>query len=100
MTLDKAWRLGEASADERAIPVEDLGETTWQRPEVDRGIEADLSYFFDPARIETVLGPGDVVRASVSYVLRAGSEIEIWPAPGSEDTELGIKRLSGFPTSP
>ena len=31
-----------------------MGETTWLREQVDRGIEADLSYFFDPEKIEAV----------------------------------------------
>ena len=26
------------------------GETTWKRPEVERGLEADLSYYFDPEK--------------------------------------------------
>lgn len=47
-------RLITAIADELEIPIEDLGETTWQREEADRGIEADLSYFFEPAKIEIV----------------------------------------------
>jgi Uma2 family endonuclease len=47
-------RLITTVADELRIQVEDLGETTWQREEVDRGIEADLSYFFVPAKIDVV----------------------------------------------
>ena len=47
-------RLITTIAGEREIPIEDLGETTWQREEADRGIDADLSYFFVPAKIETV----------------------------------------------
>jgi Uma2 family endonuclease len=26
------------------------GETTWKRPEIERGLEADLSYYFDPQK--------------------------------------------------
>jgi Uma2 family endonuclease len=29
-----------------------LGSTTWKRPEVDRGIEPDLCYYFEPAKLE------------------------------------------------
>ncbi len=28
-----------------------LGSTTWKRPEVNRGVEADLSYCFDPSKV-------------------------------------------------
>ncbi len=45
-------RLIMAIADELEVPIEDLGETTWQREQADRGSEADLSYFFVPAKIE------------------------------------------------
>jgi Uma2 family endonuclease len=31
-----------------------LGQTTWKRPETLRGIEADLCYFFDPAKLAIV----------------------------------------------
>jgi hypothetical protein len=34
-----------------SLDVEGLGSTTWKRPEVNRGIEADQCYFFDPAKI-------------------------------------------------
>jgi Uma2 family endonuclease len=47
-------RLIMAIADELEIPIEDLGDTTWQREQADRGIEADLSYFFVPAKIVAV----------------------------------------------
>jgi Uma2 family endonuclease len=47
-------RLIMAIADEQDVPIEDLGETTWQREQSGRGIEADLSYFFEPTKIEAV----------------------------------------------
>ena len=47
-------RLIMVIADEREIAIEDLGETTWQREQAGRGIEADLSYFFVPTKIEAV----------------------------------------------
>jgi Uma2 family endonuclease len=43
-------RLVVTLADGREIPIEDMGETTWLREQVDRGIEADLSYFFEAVR--------------------------------------------------
>jgi Uma2 family endonuclease len=47
-------RLVTAIADEQGKPWEDLGETTWDREAVSRGIEADLSYFFEPVKITAV----------------------------------------------
>jgi Uma2 family endonuclease len=47
-------RLITTVADERSMPFEDLGETTWEREDVSRGIEADLSYVFAPEKIEAV----------------------------------------------
>ncbi len=32
------------------IPCRGLGETTWKRPEIARGLEADLCYYFDPEK--------------------------------------------------
>lgn len=29
----------------------DAGETTWKRPEVERGLESDQSYYFEPAKL-------------------------------------------------
>ena len=37
-----------------AIPVKGLGETTWKRPEVERGLEADQCYFFSADKIRAV----------------------------------------------
>ncbi len=34
------------------IDCEGLGSTTWKRPELGRGIESDLCYCFDPAKLE------------------------------------------------
>jgi Uma2 family endonuclease len=33
------------------IPRKKLGETTWKRPEIARGIQADQCYYFDPAKL-------------------------------------------------
>ena len=40
-----------AVAFELRIRCRGLGQTTWKRPETLRGIEADLCYFFDPAKL-------------------------------------------------
>jgi Uma2 family endonuclease len=33
------------------VDCDGYGSTTWKRPELDRGIESDLCYYFDPAKI-------------------------------------------------
>jgi Uma2 family endonuclease len=43
-----------AVAFELRIRCRGLGQTTWKRPESLRGIEADLCYFFDPAKLAIV----------------------------------------------
>jgi Uma2 family endonuclease len=40
-----------AIAEEQEISYQPAGSTTWNRPELVRGIEADRSYFFDPSKI-------------------------------------------------
>src|SRR4051794_35677846 len=64
-------RLVMTIADGREIPIEDMGETTWLREQVDRGIEADLSYFFEPEKIEEVR---DAER-------RESNKVEDYPTP-------------------
>ena len=44
-----------AVAGELGIRIKPLGETTWIRPEIERGIEADNCYYLDPAKIATAL---------------------------------------------
>jgi Uma2 family endonuclease len=53
------------------ISCRDAGQTTWKRPQVERGIEADLSYFFDLRKIALVAAS----RASKS------NNIEDYPDP-------------------
>jgi Uma2 family endonuclease len=36
------------------INCQNLGSTTWKRPELKRGIEADACYFFDAKKLETI----------------------------------------------
>jgi Uma2 family endonuclease len=38
-------------AEELAIPCRGLGETTWKRPQLMRGIESDLCYYFQPEKL-------------------------------------------------
>jgi Uma2 family endonuclease len=47
-------RFAEDVAGELGIPAIGLGETTWKRPELERGLEADQCYFFTATKIEAV----------------------------------------------
>jgi Uma2 family endonuclease len=64
-------RLITVIADELELPFEDLGETTWLREETIRGIEADLSYFFDPVKIQAI----------EDAMQRASNKVEDYPNP-------------------
>ncbi|MGD0044192.1 MAG: Uma2 family endonuclease, partial [Isosphaeraceae bacterium] len=44
-------QLVEAVAQELEIPYQGFGQTTWKRPEVRRGLEADECYYFEPEKI-------------------------------------------------
>jgi Uma2 family endonuclease len=44
-----------AVAGELGIRVKPMRETTWKRPEIERGVEADSCYYLDAAKIDTVL---------------------------------------------
>ncbi len=44
-------RFVEFIADELDIPFAGLGQTTWKRPEVNRGLEADDCYYFAPEKL-------------------------------------------------
>ena len=41
----------EAVAQELEIPYKGFGQTTWKRPEVARGLEADECYYFEPEKL-------------------------------------------------
>lgn len=43
---DFAFRFIEVVTEELAIPAQSAGSTTWMRPEIERGIEADQSFYF------------------------------------------------------
>ena len=47
-------RFVELTAEEFEIPCTGLGQTTWKRPEVTRGLEADESYYFVAEKLATV----------------------------------------------
>jgi Uma2 family endonuclease len=51
---DFAWRLIEIVSEELEIVSASLGKTTWMRPEINRGIEADQCFFFLPEKLEAV----------------------------------------------
>jgi Uma2 family endonuclease len=64
-------RFVEEVATELEIPMIGLGETTWKRPEIERGLEADQCYFFDPGKI-----------AAVNDALaRKSNEVADYPSP-------------------
>jgi Uma2 family endonuclease len=44
------WFVEEV-AGEAGIPFQGLGETTWKRGDVERGLEADQCFYFDPAKV-------------------------------------------------
>jgi Uma2 family endonuclease len=46
-----AFLLIDVVIEELEIPSEPAGSTTWMRPDVERGIEADQSYYFDPEKL-------------------------------------------------
>jgi Uma2 family endonuclease len=80
-------RLITAIADELEIPIEDLGETTWQREEADRGIEADLSYFFEPAKIEVLRQAADRESNKVDDYPNPDLVVEVDISPPQVDRE-------------
>jgi Uma2 family endonuclease len=44
-------RFVDFTTDELEIPCIGLGQTTWKRPELDRGLEADDCYYFAPGKL-------------------------------------------------
>jgi Uma2 family endonuclease len=46
-------RFVELTAEELEIPCTGLGQTTWKRPEVARGLESDECYYFAPEKLAT-----------------------------------------------
>lgn len=48
----RLMKFAEAIMDHHRIDHFPAGRTTWQRPEIDRGIEADACFLLDPTRLE------------------------------------------------
>lgn len=68
---DFAFRLIEILTEELDIRSESMGSTTWMRPELARGIEADQSYYFSVEKI----------RIAVAAQSRHSNEIVDYPDP-------------------
>ena len=64
-------RFVELTAEELEIPCTGLGRTTWKRPEIHRGLEADESYFFVAEKLATV----------AEAMTRRSAEIADYPNP-------------------
>ncbi len=47
-------RVVELVAEECEIPFKSAGQTTWKRPDIARGLEADESYFFNADKLDAV----------------------------------------------
>jgi Uma2 family endonuclease len=106
-------QLVEAIAQELEIPYKSAGQTTWKRPEVARGLEADESYFFQPEKllavsqakarrcekivdypspdlgIEVDISPSKIDRPGIYAALQVA---EIWRFDGASE-EVMIERL-------
>jgi Uma2 family endonuclease len=107
-------RFVEFTADELEIPCTGLGQTTWKRPEVGRGLEADDCYYFAPEKlavadeaigrwskdvaeypnpdlaIEVDVSPSKIDRPAIYAALRVA---EVWRFDG-ERKRIVIERLS------
>jgi Uma2 family endonuclease len=64
-------QLVEAIAQELGIPYSSLADTTWKRPEILRGLEADQCYYFLPEKIA----------ADAAALARDSAEIADYPNP-------------------
>jgi Uma2 family endonuclease len=51
---DSLGHLVKVVAEEMDIPCKGMGETTWKRPGLHRGLEADQCYYFDPDKLAAV----------------------------------------------
>ena len=106
-------RFVDLTADELEIPCAGLGQTTWKRPEVNRGLEADDCYYFASEKlalvdeavarwshnvaeypnpdlaIEVDLSPPKIDRPAIYAALRVA---EVWRFDG-EGKRIVIERL-------
>ena len=108
-------QLVEAIAQVLEIPYRNSGQTTWKRPEIARGLEADESYFFRTEKLDAVaaskargsldiadypnpdlgievdMSPPKIDRLGIYAALKVA---EIWRFDG-EQQQLFIERLEG-----
>ena len=64
-------RFVELTAGELEIPCTGLGQTTWKRPEVARGLEADECYYFAPEKLA----------AAAEAMMRRSMDVADYPDP-------------------
>jgi len=69
-------RMVELTAEELDVPCTGLGQTTWKRPEVARGLEADECYYFTAEKLAVV----------AAAMKRASKHVADYPNP-----DLGIE---------
>ncbi len=108
-------QLVEAIAQVLGVPYKSAGQTTWKRPDVARGLEADESYFFRTDKLDAVaagkarrsldiaeypnpdlgievdMSPPKIDRPGIYAALKVA---EVWRFDG-ERQELVIERLEG-----
>jgi Uma2 family endonuclease len=106
-------RFVELTAEELEIPCRGLGQTTWKRPDLARGLEADECYYFVPEKLAVVaealarmsmavadypdpdlavevdISPSKIDRPAIYAALRVA---EVWRFDG-ENQKLIIERL-------
>ncbi|MGZ3318090.1 MAG: Uma2 family endonuclease [Isosphaeraceae bacterium] len=77
-------RFVELTAEELEIPCTVLGQTTWKRPEVTRGLEADESYYFVAEKLATV----------AEAMTRRSGEVAEYPNPDlAIEVDLSLSRI-------
>ena len=90
-----------AVAFELRVRCRGLGQTTWKRPETLRGIEADLCYFFDPAKLAIIADTRTRRSNNVAHYPNPDLAIEIDISPSQIDRAsiyraLNIKEVWRF----
>ncbi len=83
-------------AGELNIEREALGQTTWSRPNVNRGVESDLCYYFDPAKLAACTSAMEGESNNVSDYPNPDLAIEIDLSPSRIDRP-GIYRALQVP---
>jgi Uma2 family endonuclease len=67
------------------INCHDYGSTTWKRPELERGIEADASYFFDRKKLEAIRMADSLDSNNLADIPNPELSIEIDISPSKID---------------